>query len=105
MKVIPIRSDITDYIQKTELEGTVYTFGFHYNERFEAWTMDILTSAEEPILMGIPVHINWPLLRQYKDSRLPPGILFAINIEEENTPPNESNFGSAIQLLYEESSE
>lgn len=102
MKVISVRSDIPDYTQKTELDGTVYTLGFHYNERFEAWTMDILTSGEEPILMGIPVHINWPILKQYVDSRLPPGTLFAINIEEENTPPDGENFGSTIQLLYEE---
>lgn len=105
MKEIPVRSDIFSYTERLELEGTVYLFGFNWNARMEVWIMNISTSEEEPILLGIPVHVNWSLIEQFKDSRLPPGEIFAINVEEENDAPTIDNFGSQIKLLYKASDE
>ena len=69
---LPVTSDYPSFKFKTTLEGTVYQFNLRYNERFERWILDILTSAGEDLVSGVPLLIGEPLLNRFKDERLPP---------------------------------
>ena len=101
---IPIIYDPSAYGQKTTLDSIVYTLSFRWNSRAAQWFMDIATSDDVMIKAGIAIVVKWDLLGKYSDGRLPPGTMYAINIENENVDPTETNFGSDILLLYNEAS-
>ena len=100
---IPVRTDLPNYNERVDLEGTTYIFKFRFNSRWQTWIMDILTADEDNILVGVPIHVNLPLISKIRDERLPQGFLFAINIENTYQDPTEDNFGQNVLLLYRES--
>jgi len=98
---IPTRNDIPSYTFRIDLDGVTYTLGIRYNERMDRWIMDFKTENSEDIINGIPLLLGVSLLGRFKDTRLPPGDLFMINIENENIEANRDNFGTNAKLLYE----
>lgn len=99
---IPVNSNSYDYKFTIELDSIVYSMRFIYNVRSERWVMSISTSEEDPIVEGIPVVVSWPLLKRFKDSRLPAGDLFAWDTSGRGIDPNDLNFGSTVLLIYKE---
>ncbi len=101
---LPVRNDLFRYDFKTELDGITYTIDIHYNARKDRWILGIKTSEGTPIIMGIPVLINYNLLGRFADSRLPRGVLFAVNIESEYEEAGKEDLGDNVLLLYSEAS-
>lgn len=64
--------------------------------------MDLLDSSGDMIQSGLPVLVQVDLLSKFKDSRIPPGTLFAINPENANEEATRDNFGITVLLLYDE---
>ena len=102
---MPVRSDLPSYTFKQELEGTVYTFGFRYNERFAAWIMDISDETGNPIILGTPVLTDVDILSRFPYESLPPGQFLCIDETGQQRNPDRDDFGDEIKLLYLESSE
>ena len=100
--VIPTRSDIPNYEQRITLNGTQYVLSFRYNTRTDRWILDIKTSADEYIIMGIPILLGTGLIDRFVDDRLPPGYLFAINLEDEFAEGGAEDLGQNLLLIYEE---
>ena len=102
--VLPVRSDFTAYQFQVDLEGTIYTLDFGFNNRSERWYMSIFDSTAETLLIGdIPILINIPLADQYIDKRLPLGRFIAVDETGNNGEATIDNFGTDIKLLYQES--
>lgn len=82
------------------LDGGVYRFRFTWNSRAQAWVMDVLTEAEEPIVSGVRVVVNFPILDQFEDSRLPPGKLIVVDTGGTGEEPGRNDLGARVQIVY-----
>lgn len=101
--LVPTSPGVPFYTQKTRLDGVDYVLGFRYNQREDRWYLSLADSEEIPILSGLKLVTNWPLLQAYHyDPRVPPGELFAMDLSGDDTPPglNELGEGLRTQLIY-----
>jgi len=97
---IPTSQSLPFYSQKTLLDGQTYTLQFKWNDREEAWYLDLLTDLEEPISMGIKIVTDWPLNRRITDPAAPPGVISAIDTTGAGTNPGFEDLGNKIILVY-----
>lgn len=103
LSVIPTVPGEPYYRQKTNLEGREYVLVFSFNERIARWYLSILDETEEPLLQGLKLVANWPLLRHYRyDTRLPPGELVVLTTDGSTEPPSldELGPGKRAELVY-----
>jgi hypothetical protein len=104
--LIPTSPGVAYFTQKTRFEGRDFILKFAYNSREERYYLHIFDEQEEPILMGLKLVANWPLLRHYRyEPRLPPGELMAVDLTGDGSPPtlNELGEGKRVELTYFES--
>lgn len=85
---IPLQTGMTHFSQQTELDGRTYTFEFEWIERDEFWMFHIGDENGRPLVCGIKVVTDWPLMR--RDISVLPGQLVAI--DSDSTP--------SFRLLY-----
>lgn len=101
--LIPTTPGVPFYTQKTRLDGVDYVLTFRYSQREDRWYLSLADNEEVPILSGLKLVANWPLLYSYHyDTRVPPGELFASDLSGDETPPglNELGEGLRVQLIY-----
>jgi hypothetical protein len=101
--LIPTSPGVPYYVQKTRLDGRDYILRFSYNERIQRWYVGICDEEGTPLLLGLKLVANWPLLRHYRhDPRLPPGELMAVDLTNDGSPPtlNELGEGKRVELTY-----
>lgn len=101
--LIPTVLDAEYWTQKTRLDGRDYLLRFSYNQRLDRYFLDLLDDEETPLVQGIRLVTNWPLLRHYRwDERVPPGELMAISLQTDVTPPRfgELGEGRRVELTY-----
>ncbi len=100
---IPTTPGVPFYTQRTRLDGVDYILGFRYSQREDRWYLDISDSEEVPILSGLKIVANWPLLQAYRyDPRVPAGEIIATSLTTDDSPPglNEMGDGLRVQLTY-----
>jgi len=78
-QIIPTITEVSAYQYQITLDGEIYIFVFRWNTVNEYWTFDILDFASNPIAVGIKMIINYPLIKRYASSALPPGELIAVD--------------------------
>lgn len=104
--IIPTTPGTPYFRQKTTLEGREFLLGFSYNQRIGRWYLSLYDETEAPLLLGLKLMTNRPLLRHYRaDTRLPPGELIAVASDGSHGPPaiDELGEGKRVELLYLES--
>lgn len=99
---LPLRSDIPKSEFRVDLDGVTYTFAFRFNFRMERWIMDLKTENNVPLIMGIPVLIGTDFLERFQSADLPPGNLFAVNLEDEFVDADREDLGNNVIILYNE---
>lgn len=107
---IPTSTTLTDYRQTTSLDGQDYIFRFRWNQREAEWFFSIADAEDDPIVEGLKVTVQLPLLRLVVDSRRPPGVLLALDtqaveadLQTEKTlarDPGIADLGDRVALLY-----
>jgi hypothetical protein len=85
---------------RTLLDGAWYGFRLAYNTRMQAWYLDLETSDGSLVLAGMRIAVGTNLLRPFGDGRLPPGQLFALDVEGQDRDPGRFDLSGPIQLLY-----
>lgn len=108
LQLIPTSPGVPYYRQKTKLEGREFVLYFSYNERIARWYVSIFDEEETPLLRGLKLMTNRPLLRHYRtDTRLPPGELMALAQDGSHEPPalNELGEGKRVELVYLEAAD
>lgn len=61
---IPFQADTPHYTQQTELDGKTYTLEFEFIEREGFWMLHIGDQDGNPLVCGIKLVVDWPLLRR-----------------------------------------
>lgn len=99
---LPITNIAIDYTFETTLDSVSYILGFRYNYRSGIWMLDISTSENVPVYMGIPIFINWDITSQIKSYDIPTGLLLCLNNLEGEIAPTRDTFSQDVVLLYNE---
>lgn len=89
--------------QRTRLDGRDYLLRFAYNEREERWYLSLYDEDELPVLQGLKLVANHPLLKAYRSNPdVPPGELVVADLTGDNSPPtlDELGEGRRCELLY-----
>lgn len=115
MRLIPTRTDLTNYELTVELDRVDYDLRFLWNDRDETWYLTITetqttnidadTGEKVPLLAGVPILIGVPLLRVLRGLVRPSGELMAFDTTNEGRAPGLTELGARVQLLYIEASE
>lgn len=98
--VVPARNDLPWYKFKISLSSVIYTLRFRYNTRMQRYIIDIGDSANNPIIVGLPLLINRDVNGQYVLTGLPVGTLFATDDTNLDTQPSRNSFGNDHTLFY-----
>lgn len=103
MSHLVIDNDTTDlyYDQTVGLEGLEYLMRFTWMNRTSQWLLDIYDQDENPLASGIALVVGWSLLRRFKDSRLPPGVLMCVDVTGQNNEISvPGDLGDRVLLMY-----
>jgi hypothetical protein len=86
-----------------ELDGIVFVFSFHWNDRGQCWYLDIWDSLRMPIISGLRLTPNYLLLKSYR-AQVPqiPGDFIVWDTMQDSNPPEIGfdGLGGRFVLLY-----
>lgn len=102
---IPVRADLPAYEFKMELEGTLYTLKFRWNERMAIWIFTLADEQGQDLLCGMPLYSGVDLAAHFKRDELPPGLFMVYDEAGKGREADRENFGVDLKFLYEESGE
>ncbi len=87
-----------------ELDGSVFTLTFQYNQRMGRWSLSVADVDEDPIVSGLALVPLWGLLELVTDARRPLGELMIVGPPGSVAPPTLTNLGVEMKLFYYEAS-
>lgn len=100
-QVLPLRTDAPRYSIRVELDSLRYQFSFEWNDRAASWFFDLDDSNGDRLLSTVRVSTDWPLLDRFRfDSRVPRGVLVAIDTQKTDYDPAREDLGARVQLIY-----
>ena len=102
---IPLSPGVPFFRQRTQLDGRDYLLSFFWNEREEAWYLQLDDEAGVPIAAGIKLVLDWPLIGRVADARRPPGSLMAVDPSGNPARPGLQDLGTRVQLVYADAAE
>jgi len=100
---LPVRNDLPEHQFRIEIEGTVYTLRFRWNQRYETWFMDIADAEDTDILNGVACLSNRDMIGHIRNNNIPPGIFITYDETGQERDPDRTTFGNDVKLFYEES--
>lgn len=101
MIVIDTNTDALAFDQLAQLDGVEYLFDFEWIDRESCWYVGIFDQDQNPIAFGIKLVINTPLLRRFRDPRLPKGLLFCADLSERGLDiAAPGDLGTRVPLVY-----
>lgn len=100
MLIIPTRNDLAAYTFQITLDGEIFIFAIRWNTEYEYWTFDILDFASNPLIVGVKMIINYPLIRRYVSDVLPKGEIVAVDGSSKLERIGRTDLGDVVQLIY-----
>jgi len=99
MRIIPFKQP-AQWQEQIELDREIFILNFTWNALNEFWAMDIYNRDEQPIILGIKIVPNFPLLEPYTVFEKPRGEIICQNII--NAPDTISRFDMSqkFELVY-----
>jgi len=77
--LIPTVANELAYSIRTTLSGSDFVFAFEFNQAEGFWYFDLLDASEAPIVQGVKVVLDFPLLVDVTDPRRPLGDIVALD--------------------------
>jgi hypothetical protein len=78
MQTIELYGD-DDYYVQAVLDGVLYYLHLSWNSEGEFWTFGIETYLKEPLLSGLRIQPNYPLISRYFQPGFPPGEIVVVS--------------------------
>lgn len=104
MFIIPFKEP-SYWREQITLSGVVFVFAFKWNALNEFWVMDIYDSEEQPLILGIKIVPNYPLLDQYSVDGMPSGEIICQNIVAAPDTISRFDMSQKFELVYYEAGE
>jgi len=84
------------------LDGRDYVLTLLYNQREESWYLSIGDDESVPLLSGLKLQANWPLLWRHRyNTSLPPGELMVTSTTDSVSPTlSDLGEGKRCELTY-----
>lgn len=86
--------------QRTTLSGRDYVLRFDWNQRDGYWMLSLLEPNGEPIITGVKLVADWPLLQGRLEALRPPGELLVVDSIEPHADPGFADLGERHALIY-----
>lgn len=98
---LPIRQEGPYFRFTTELDGVSYSLTFRWNDRVGQWVMDLADGEGAPIVSGIRVVLDTPLLLRFKGrASVPPGDLIAVDSGGASKEAELEDLGRRVLIFY-----
>ena len=94
---IPTRDDLNNYEFSIILNEEIYYFHIYYNDRMDRYLLNILDSAKEQLVTGLPILTDVVLTDYLKYLEIPQGDIIASG--EDNNAGYEL-LGNEVRLYY-----
>lgn len=102
---IPLPTSNPHFVEQTQLDGLTYTLRIHWNEREEAWYLELGDVDAVPIVASRKLVADWPLLQRVKSERKPPGEIYVIDLTGMGIDPGLDDLGKRVDLIYIDAAE
>lgn len=97
---------LSAWTQRVELDGVAYSLEFAWNERDGAWFISLAQPDGTPLVSGLKLVTNRPLLRRFRYRvGLPPGELYAIDLSGKIAYAGFSDLSNGVTITYYDASE
>lgn len=100
---IPLQAGLYAFDFQIALEGSAFTFKFHWNDRAQGWYWSLYDAAGAAVAEGRRLVVSWPLLRNIAAGNTPRGELYAFNTRRAGEDPGLTDLGTNVRMLYAES--
>lgn len=90
----------SDYRLQVDLDGQTYGLAFRWNERINAWFMEISDVNDTPLVSGVRVVVGFPLANRSTNPAMFPGMLTATDTAGGSADPGLADLGARVQLYY-----
>lgn len=97
--MIPLPTERSHYTTRVALDGASYVLDLAWSQREARWHLGLADAAGDPIVVGVKVVADWPLLRKVADDRRPALELYALDLEGRGAPPA-YDWGDRWVLVY-----
>ena len=98
-KILPIQ-DSPYFSQLIDLDIVTYSVTIRWNDREEAWYLDIDEQDKTPIVQSLKLVSIGNLTGRWADSRLPSGDIFVVAEDPNVRPDRNSLVNETIQIVY-----
>jgi hypothetical protein len=92
--------EVEAFEQEHELDGIAYLLRFAWNRRDESWNLSIYALDETLLAGSRKIAIGYPMLFGEVSNLLPPGMLLAVDLTEQDEEPARLDFGKRVILVY-----
>jgi len=99
MQIIPFKEPAS-WREQIELDGDIFILEFAWNALNEFWTMSIYNRDLIPLLHGVKIVPNYPLLAQYVFTDKPKGEIICHNIVGGTNVIRRFDMSQRFELVY-----
>lgn len=105
MMEVPCTPDgASHWTQRSTLDGRDYLLTFDWNQRDGSWSLAVADQDGATIATGRRLSTGFPLLREVRDARRPPGELVVVDTLASDTrepeDPSFASLGARHALVY-----
>lgn len=97
---VPLQSNLPWYQFQITLSGNLYTLTMRFNTRTNRWILDIGDSANNPLVVGLPILIQQNVNGQYVVTGLPNGFFYSLDNSGKGQQPTLNSFQIDHTLYY-----
>lgn len=102
--IASVPAGLSDWIQRTQLDGVDYVFRFLWQQRDTHWWLFLSDQDGSPIASGMKLVAGRDLLATCVDPRRPPGRLAIVDTDTAGgADPAFTDLGERFLLLYDSS--
>lgn len=104
MLIIPFRES-SNFREQIQLSGTLFYLKFTWNALNEFWLMDIYNSNELPLILGVKIVPEYPLIYQFVVDGKPIGEIVCHNVVNAPSEIGRFDMNQKFALVYYEPGE
>lgn len=99
--IIPVSDTLTNYEFEVSLDGVIFQLRLKFNNRSQAWFMDLFDANGVALRSGIRLVSDWFPLRLFQGEGRPARDMLTIAIADQGiSAPNEDQLGVDVLLVY-----